>query len=296
MKTSLTALIFVCLYLHASPQIKSCYCHAGGDAQGVTISWDAYSLNDNNVILGCNIYKHISWNDTLVRLNENLITSLDSNYLYVDTGDFIDTIPPGYVIEAVTEGDTLQVAYCSAFLYIDFEVISTENIILRALPWDTVNCLKLVSIYRDGVQIAMISYDSIFESNLDFMIPYYDYAIFEFLSTWGISQDLVVTYEYLWNISHSVHIPQFQQYIVHDQNYPNPFTEYTTISFYISKKSYARLEIFDLKGDLIKIIDYGYLYPGQHSYKLNKNELTPGHYLYKISTDSEMVCKKMIIY
>lgn len=94
--------VILCIFiLKAAPQINSCYSYAEGNTQGVTITWDTYTLNSYDEIVGCNIYKRFSWNDTLFQLNEELITSLDTNYFYFDTGNFIGTFPPCYVVEAV---------------------------------------------------------------------------------------------------------------------------------------------------------------------------------------------------
>ena len=288
--------VILCIFiLRATPQINSCYSYAEGNTQGVTITWDAYTLNNYDEILGCNIYKRISWNDSLIQLNEELITSLDSNYFYFDTGNFIGTFPPCYVLEAVTGYDTCTINGCSALLFINFEVIDPENVLLQALPWDTAYCIPGVNVYLNDILVGFTGYDSIFECNIDinFLGPG-NYLRFEFLSEWGIYQDLKVTYEYLWNVSQIVHVPIIRRNVELNQNYPNPFNGHTTISFYIDKKSPTRLEIFDIKGDLIKMIEYGYLNPGQYYYKLNINELSPGHYFYRLITNSEVVCKKMI--
>jgi hypothetical protein len=79
------------------------------------------------------------------------------------------------------------------------------------------------------------------------------------------------------------------------QNVPNPFRDVTEISFYLPVKSEnLRLQIFDVKGALVKEINQSFD-AGMHSIQLTTEELPgAGVYSYKLSTENTSVTKRMI--
>ena len=84
------------------------------------------------------------------------------------------------------------------------------------------------------------------------------------------------------------------------QNYPNPFNPITTIRFEINHSDHASVEIFDLKGRLIKTLLNKYMVAGQHTIKWDRTQkngknATSGIYFYRLSVDGIFQTKKMII-
>jgi hypothetical protein len=84
------------------------------------------------------------------------------------------------------------------------------------------------------------------------------------------------------------------------QNYPNPFTSETTIEYFIQDKDYILIQIFDLKGQLVKTLVDGIQSEGNHviSWK-GDNDLnigvSPGIYYYILNTGQRTVSKKMML-
>ena len=83
------------------------------------------------------------------------------------------------------------------------------------------------------------------------------------------------------------------------QNYPNPFNPYTTIDFDISKPLNAKIEIYNLNGQLVKTLCDDYLNAGNHSIVWNGTNnfgviVSAGLYFYKLKTDEYIVTKKML--
>jgi hypothetical protein len=83
-------------------------------------------------------------------------------------------------------------------------------------------------------------------------------------------------------------------------NYPNPFNPVTTIQFSISIPGHVQLDIYNVKGQLVKTLVNASLEPDR--YKLtwegtdNKNrEMSNGVYFYRLRTDSYTKTKKMIL-
>jgi len=84
------------------------------------------------------------------------------------------------------------------------------------------------------------------------------------------------------------------EYFLH-QNYPNPFNPITDIYFDIPDPSDVKLEIFDLKGRLIKTLLNEYKIRGSHAVSFDTSLLSSGVYFYRIKTPSFVFTRKMIL-
>ncbi len=87
------------------------------------------------------------------------------------------------------------------------------------------------------------------------------------------------------------------------QNYPNPFTDQTTISFNLSEDKIYKLEIYDLKGKIIKTFS-GLGKKGLNKVRLSKNIMShikidkdlkkSGFYFYRLIAGEDIAIKKMV--
>jgi hypothetical protein len=57
------------------------------------------------------------------------------------------------------------------------------------------------------------------------------------------------------------------------QNFPNPYTDYTTVPFYLRNPSDVKLELWDIKGQKLTEIERGRLPAGNHSITINPGNL-----------------------
>ncbi|MDN5199843.1 FlgD immunoglobulin-like domain containing protein [Fulvivirgaceae bacterium BMA10] len=90
-----------------------------------------------------------------------------------------------------------------------------------------------------------------------------------------------------------------------DQNFPNPFSEHTTIKFSLPSESVGRIKIFDAQGKSIRTILLARQFPGENEviWDGNDAEGTPvanGVYYYRLdfginTFNSEKLTKKMIL-
>jgi phosphatidylserine/phosphatidylglycerophosphate/cardiolipin synthase-like enzyme len=80
-----------------------------------------------------------------------------------------------------------------------------------------------------------------------------------------------------------------------DQNYPNPFSEQTTIKFTVQKVSDIKLVVVDLIGREVQTFTYKTLPPGIYESAFDGSSLPGGVYFYKISTGNYSETKKMIL-
>lgn len=79
------------------------------------------------------------------------------------------------------------------------------------------------------------------------------------------------------------------------QNSPNPFTDFTSISFDLAKAGNVRIELRDAGGKLISAHQGDYT-AGTHNYNVSSRDVDPnvGVILYSITTDGKTITKKML--
>lgn len=80
-----------------------------------------------------------------------------------------------------------------------------------------------------------------------------------------------------------------------DQNYPNPFNPTTTIRFTLENSSSVVLEVFDLKGQVVSVLENKMLTSGSHEYVFDAGFLASGTYYYSIKVDGKQSVKKMLL-
>lgn len=78
-------------------------------------------------------------------------------------------------------------------------------------------------------------------------------------------------------------------------NFPNPFTQQTTISFYLPESGHVRLAVLDLSGKEIEVLVNGTLRPGVHTCSFGHNSLPSGVYLCRLDAGGRQLVNKMIL-
>ncbi|OGC94862.1 MAG: hypothetical protein A2W25_14155 [candidate division Zixibacteria bacterium RBG_16_53_22] len=79
------------------------------------------------------------------------------------------------------------------------------------------------------------------------------------------------------------------------QNYPNPFNPTTTIAFDIPRASRVTLEIFNVLGQRVTVLNDGELEAGHHTISFDASELGSGVYFYRLTAGENARTKKMVI-
>jgi len=95
-------------------------------------------------------------------------------------------------------------------------------------------------------------------------------------------------------------VVQVPERIVLHQNYPNPFNPTTTISYSLPKAARVRLEVFNIKGQLIKILNDTNQDSGDHSVlwngkDMNNKSVASGVYFYRLTSPELIQTKKMLL-
>lgn len=84
------------------------------------------------------------------------------------------------------------------------------------------------------------------------------------------------------------------------QNVPNPFNPLTKISFNLASTGPAKLEIFNARGQLVRVLNDGILAAGQHEFTWqgrtdNGQQAASGTYFYRLTTADESMTRKMML-
>ena len=80
-----------------------------------------------------------------------------------------------------------------------------------------------------------------------------------------------------------------------DPNYPNPFSDRTTIVYRLPESDHVRLEVFDLQGRLVDRIVDGQESSGEHSVQFDGSRHASGVYFYRLRTTKSVETRRMIV-
>ncbi|MFH0895155.1 MAG: T9SS type A sorting domain-containing protein [Bacteroidota bacterium] len=79
------------------------------------------------------------------------------------------------------------------------------------------------------------------------------------------------------------------------QNYPNPFSNTTTISVNLSKATTLSIDVTNIMGQKIMTINKGNVASGSHNVVIDGSKLTSGVYFYTVRAGENSVTRKMIV-
>ena len=80
-----------------------------------------------------------------------------------------------------------------------------------------------------------------------------------------------------------------------EQNYPNPFNLSTIIPFDIVEDAETKLEVYNIKGQLVTIIINQNLLRGSYEVDFDASNLPSGIYFYRLQTKSHLDIKPMLL-
>jgi len=78
------------------------------------------------------------------------------------------------------------------------------------------------------------------------------------------------------------------------QNYPNPFNPSTVIDYQLTQRSQVKIEVYDVSGKSITTLVNETQSAGSHSVTFDATGLATGVYMYRISTETNAITRKMI--
>lgn len=92
------------------------------------------------------------------------------------------------------------------------------------------------------------------------------------------------------------HTAGFTHEVILEQNYPNPFTENTAITYNLLHEGFVSLKVHDFLGRETAVLLNEYQIKGKHTIRFNANRIEAGIYYYVLEAEgSSPVTKKMIV-
>ena len=90
-------------------------------------------------------------------------------------------------------------------------------------------------------------------------------------------------------------IPAKPEAIVLHQNRPNPFNPSTAIEYSLPANGYAKIEVYNLSGQLVDVLVDGYRTAGTHMAVWNTGRIASGTYFYRLRFGGFTETKKMTL-
>ena len=292
-------ILFFCLIEQLTASSLNTYFFASGQDEEINILWD-YCGEEN--LLGCNLLRSETFGGEYLQVNDNLLTSPDTDFSFQDTSNIIDTLDYFYKISYICPDSTFTEFFpIFSLKQITFEVINTNQVevYLEMRKNITYGYGLYVSWDNIGWELADAGAITICDSML--IDPYNypgNYFQMEFidlelpnpdLGHFKLSMDYLISIIIGSDINNEI-IPGSTNILY--QNYPNPFNPETTISFSFPKDSKVELTVYNIKDQKVKQLLSDQLPSGQHSVvwdgKDDNNKLVgSGIYLYKLNVNGK---------
>jgi hypothetical protein len=84
-------------------------------------------------------------------------------------------------------------------------------------------------------------------------------------------------------------------HLVLTQNYPNPFNPATAFEFALPQSSPVRIDIINVLGQTVDVIDMGQVASGVHKVDYDASSLSSGVYFYRLQSNSGVETRKMML-
>lgn len=78
------------------------------------------------------------------------------------------------------------------------------------------------------------------------------------------------------------------------QNYPNPFSDRTTISYTVETYTTVELTVFNVLGSKIDVLEKKTKMPGTYSLEWNAQQVPEGIYILQLKIDNQVITKRVI--
>jgi Rieske Fe-S protein len=125
---------------------------------------------------------------------------------------------------------------------------------------------------------------------------------------WGVSKKDLLTFKTEWDGGDNIYIeiPQLITNVIEEkipdlsfmsEFYPNPASNETVIKFGLEKPADINISLFDLKGNVVKVLADGYKSAGEYDLRIDLSDLQAGAYFcnFRVDNTNRIVRKLQII-
>ncbi|RMG25728.1 MAG: T9SS C-terminal target domain-containing protein [Bacteroidetes bacterium] len=86
-----------------------------------------------------------------------------------------------------------------------------------------------------------------------------------------------------------------EETIVLGQNFPNPSTSFTKIPVMLQKRTFVKVEVYNLIGAKVATLHQGELPPGRTELRFDTSQLKNGVYIYRLSYGDKHLNRRMTV-
>ncbi|MCL2064748.1 MAG: T9SS type A sorting domain-containing protein [Candidatus Cloacimonetes bacterium] len=270
------------------------------NTNSITLTWDAPIDGGTEILEKYLIYRDDVMIDfTLVGsqtfIDSNVIN--DVEYTYYVTAVYTD--PNG---ESVPSNSVTVKILPVDFLPPQNLIANTDNDVVN-LSWeepifDGFTIFDSYKIYRD--EIFIDNTDALFfiDDNIEYKVEYTYYVTAFYTNPNGesIPSNSVTVKIIVTNIDETI-LPTQTELV---GNYPNPFNPETTLHFKLANNSRIVIEVFNIRGQIVKSLVDEYFSAGDYKVHWNgtddmERSVTSGIYFYRMKTDDIVQTKRMLL-
>ena len=160
-------------------------------------------------------------------------------------------------------------------------------------------CTYEFRIFKNNVPITTLPVDARAFLDLDVICGQeYTYGVrVVYVNPNGMSASVQITHTFVSDTEDEVGLTFITQL---GDNYPNPFNPETKINFSLREESNVRIEIFNVRGQIVKTLIDTELPAGNHNviwngFDDNNRVAASGVYFYKMTTDSYQSVRRMVL-
>ncbi|MEO6694556.1 MAG: DNRLRE domain-containing protein [Ignavibacteria bacterium] len=173
------------------------------------------------------------------------------------------------------------------------EYVTTNQVVLpeSTFPLQDYLNINVTNIFRDMVNNPSAGFGFLLMLGVETQYRCINFGSGDF---WDSTRRpvLQVTYSPVVIKTVSNEIPS--QYVIY-QNSPNPFNPVTNIKFDIPKKSFTRIEVFDILGRNVETLVNETIDAGSYSLSWSGDNFSSGEYFYRIVSDDFIETKRMTL-
>jgi len=175
--------------------------------------------------------------------------------------------------------------------------LHTKSISYILIEWNA-NAIKW---FLDGTKYWEGDISNNVNSTDEFHAPFFIILNMAIGGTWPGNPDVTTVFpdtmfvDYVRVYQLATSINEKQNLTTAIENYPNPFNGTTTISYSVSKDAEIELNVYNLIGNKIAVLEKGKRISGKHSSVWNSESVAPGIYFLQLKTDDQVIIKKIIV-
>jgi PKD repeat protein len=111
----------------------------------------------------------------------------------------------------------------------------------------------------------------------------------------SITPGLMMSSTFTINAVNPLGISENENAITSLDNYPNPFSDFTTINYVINKEAHVSMNVIDLLGNTIAELENGNKASGEYTATWNPENIAEGMYLLQLKVNNNISTKKIIV-